>query len=187
LDDYIPTPKFTRLMDYLPMPVAISTPIKELRIINGAEASNSLTGTIIVDENDKVHDIISIGSLFLDNQPYGHRMQFLHKFKDHEPCEQLIAYNFRQIIEAATGIDSPYDVTIKPMELNYLDSVWTKYNKDSVYASYVTRNDRLTYNRESSHASLGAYLVTLEGRILGSTELLPHATERTVDKWSAIT
>ena len=186
LNNYIPTPKFTRLMDYIPMPCAISSPVEELRIIYNAEAGNSITGTIIVDENNKVHDIISIGDVFLDNEPYGNRMRFLHKFKDYNVCDQLVAYNFKQIFQIASTIDSPYDVIIKPMGLNYLDSVWTKYNKDSVYASYISKNEKKTYNIERQ-SNMGAYLVTLDGRILGSTELIPHATEHTVDKWSAIT
>jgi hypothetical protein len=176
----IPTPQLTNIIDYTQTPIAISPPIKKLQIIE-AKAENLSKGHIIIDQNKRIHDIININKVFFDTQPYGNRLQFLYRFRDYEPIEQLIAYEFYDIYEIAEILNTPHDITIKPLGQNYLKTKWFQYNKNAVFSTYVSKNGNESYNKQRKNVTLKQpYLKTLGGKTLGTTKLKPTLTWETI-------
>lgn len=156
----IQVPYIHKLCDGKSWPCIVSQSHNYAKIIE-TETDGFGTGMFVINDNDKIIDVLKINDLWLTETPLENRLSFSVNCKEYKTEPYMKAFSWRSALQAGKvlGCNQNDGILIRPCYENYFKTSWFEWSKNSlIYACYINGNLQNT-NRKSSKPDY----YTLEG------------------------
>lgn len=156
----IQTPYVNKLCDGKSWPCIISKSHNFAKVIK-TDTGGFGEGIFVINDNDKIIDVLKINDLWLTETPLENRLSFSVQCKDYETEPYMKAFSWRSALKAGKILKCNQNdgILIRPCYENYFKTSWFEWSKNSlIFACYINGKLQNT-NRKSSKPDY----YTLEG------------------------
>ena len=156
----IKIPYLHRVCDGKSWPCIISKSFNFAQIVR-ADTAGFGEGLFLINEDNKIIDVLRINDLWLTDTPLENRLTFASSCRNYEVLPYMKAFSWRSAIKAAKILDCTKDlgVLVRPCYENYYNTSWFNWSKNSLIYACLIQGELKNQNRKSSKPKF----YTLEG------------------------
>lgn len=173
----IQVPYLNKLCDGKSWPCIVSQSYNFAKIVK-ADTHGFGDGLFIINDNNKIIDVLKINDLWLTETPLENRLSFSVQCKEYETEPYMKAFSWRSALDAGKILKCTQNngILIRPCYENYFKTSWFEWSKNSlIYACFINGKLQNT-NRKSSKPDY----YTLEGD--GTVGILHPMEERQFER-----
>lgn len=159
-NNIIEIPYLHRVCDGKTWPCIISQSFNFARIVK-ADTAGFGDGLFILNDDDKIIDVLRINDLWIADTPLENRLSFASNCRDYDALPYMKAFSWRSALRAAKILKCTKDlgVLVRPCYENYYNTSWFNWSKNSLIYACLINGELRNNNRTKSKPKF----YTLEG------------------------
>lgn len=132
-DASINLPNINRVCDGMSWPCIINKGFLTPKLVT-ADIGGFGEGLFIINEEEKIIDVLKINDFWLTNKPLDNRLKFASECRDYEVDKYLKSYSLRSAFKAGQILKSNngLGISVRPSYEDFYDTTWFNWSKNSL-------------------------------------------------------